>query len=290
MFANAYQSAINFTRPVIISIRYFDNTVESGCGAYIVVNNEGWIITVAHLWQSYFLSQQHVVEISDYNKQVEIIQNEPALTLKHKRKKIGRLNQNPKWILNHSFYWGIDGMQLKDIKYEPELDLVVGRLEPFDPKSIKISPTFKNISNLQIGTSLCKLGFPFHNIEAMFEESTNSFKLNTAQIIFFPLEGICTRYVLGGKTKDGKYEIKLLETSSPGLRGQSGGPIFDINGTIWAIQSRTMHFPLGFSPKINKNGKEIEENQFLNVGLGVHPEVIFRFLNDNKIKFLVSTY
>lgn len=91
-----------------------------------------------------------------------------------------------------------------------------------------------------------------------------------------------------GKSKDGKYEIKFLETSSPGLRGQSGGPIFDSKGTIWAVQSQTMHLQLGFSPKIQKNGHEVEENQFLNVGLGIHPELIVAFLRDNNIKFDIS--
>jgi hypothetical protein len=62
---------------------------------------------------------------------------------------------------------------------------------------------------------------------------------------------------------------------------KSGGPIFDVNGTVWSIESRTTHFPFGFSPKVKKNAKEIEENQFLNVGLGVHPELIVAFLTDN---------
>ena len=52
-----------------------------------------------------------------------------------------------------------------------------------------------------------------------------------------------------------------------------------------SLQSRTQHFPLGFSPTIEKNSKKIEENQFLNVGWGVHPESIFEFLNEHKIKF-----
>jgi len=81
-----------------------------------------------------------------------------------------------------------------------------------------------------------------------------------------------------------------LETSTPGLRGQSGGPIFDTKGTIWALQSRTSHFPLGFSPKVKKDGKDIEENQFLNVGWGVHAELIAAFLKDNGVDYRLSDY
>lgn len=111
----------------------------------------------------------------------------------------------------------------------------------------------------------------------------------TLPIPLFPMEGIYTREVVAGKSKDGKYDIKFIETSSPGLRGQSGGPIFDTEGSIWALQSHTSHLPLGFSPKINKNGKEVEENQFLNVGRGVHIELIVNFLRENVIKHTLST-
>ena len=52
MFAKAYKLASCFTQPIIISTRFFDKTVECGCGAFIVLNDEGWIITVAHLWES----------------------------------------------------------------------------------------------------------------------------------------------------------------------------------------------------------------------------------------------
>ncbi|HQN28938.1 MAG TPA: serine protease, partial [Mesotoga sp.] len=73
---------------------------------------------------------------------------------------------------------------------------------------------------------------------------------------------------------EAKKIAKFIETSSPGLLGQSGGPILDVTGKVWAVQSRTVHLPLGFSPKVRKDGREIEENQFLNVGWGVHVEMI----------------
>ena len=60
--------------------------------------------------------------------------------------------------------------------------------------------------------------------------------------------------------------------------------------TVWAVQSSTRHFPLGFSPKVKKEGREVEEHQFLNVGVGVHPELIAAFLKDNGVKFRLSDY
>lgn len=290
MFSNAYKLASCFTQPVVISIRFFDKTVECGCGAFIILNENGWVVTVAHLFESSFAFNQHAKEISEYDKELKALQQDQGLSVKQKKKKSDRLKRNPKWIINHSFWWGRDGVQLKDIKLLPEGDLAIGRLDPFDPKMITTYPAIKNPTALNLGTSLCKLGYPFHKIEATFNETNNSFELGQGALPLprFPIEGIYTRNILAGKSKDGKYDLKFLETSSPGLRGQSGGPIFDIHGTIWAVQSRTVNLPLGFSPKIKKNGKEIEENQFLNVGVGVHPEVIVKFLNDNGVKFNLS--
>ena len=47
-----------------------------------------------------------------------------------------------------------------------------------------------------------------------------------------------------------------------------------MKGTVWAVQSRTVHFPLGFNPKVKHKGKEIGEHQFLNTAWGVHSELI----------------
>lgn len=293
MFAEAYQKGRSFTLPVIISTRFFDGSVECGCGAFVVLNDEGWIMTVAHVWQSFFAWQQHAKEITDYTSKVQQIEQDNKLDPKHKRKKIAKLNVNPKWLTNHSFWWGYDGAQIKDVKPLQEADLVIGRLDPFDQKRITTYPVLKDPTrNFNHATSLCKLGFPLHEIKATFDDAKKSFVIapGSLPLPFFPIDGIFTRNVMAGKTKDDKYDIKFLETSSPGLRGQSGGAIFDAKGTVWALQSRTMHYPLGFSPTVKKNGKDIEENQFINVGWGVHIELIVSFLRDNGIKFQLSDY
>ncbi len=293
MFAKAYSIARSFTQPVIISTRLYDNTVECVGGAFVVINKEGWIITAAHLFESSLAFQQHTNELLACKKQAEQIKQDGNLTMKQKNKKLRQGKANSRWITNHSFWWRWDGVSLKDVRAFPEADVAIGRLEPFNNAMVEAYPVFKDPSkNLDPGTSLCKLGYPFHELKASFDESKNVFTLapGVTPLPLFPIEGIYTRNAVAGRSKDGKYEIKFLETSSPGLRGQSGGPIFDTNGTVWAIQSRTTNLLLGFSPKVKKNGKEVEENQFLNVGLGVHPEVIAAFLTANGISFKLSDY
>jgi len=46
-----------------------------------------------------------------------------------------------------------------------------------------------------------------------------------------------------------------------------------------------MTLPLGFTGSVKIKGKTIEENQFLNVGIGVHPETLTYFMNKHKIKY-----
>ena len=293
MFANAYGLAAGYTWPVVISARHWDGTVRCSCGAFVILNDAGWVATAAHVLDSFFTFQKHAEEIRAHREAANAIEEDVALNFKQKRKKLGRLAANPMWITNHSFWWGKDGLELRDVSAIRGPDLAIGRLEPFDRTWVPNYPTIKDPTRgLQPGSSLCRLGFPFHAINATFDPQREVFDLpkGTLPIPRFPLEGIYTRNVVLGEGAKHKYESKFLETSSPGLMGQSGGPIFDVRGTVWSIQSKTKHLELGFSPRVRKNGREVEENQFLNVGWGVHPEVLVAFLSDNGINFQRSDY
>lgn len=73
------------------------------------------------------------------------------------------------------------------------------------------------------------------------------------------------------------------------MRGQSGGATVDKNGTVWAIQSKTAHLPLGFSPEVPGKQGQLE-HQFLNVGLGIHPDTIFELFRQQGIAHSISDY
>ena len=78
--------------------------------------------------------------------------------------------------------------------------------------------------------------------------------------------------------------------STPGLRGQSGGPLFDRNGFVYGMQYATNHLHLGFDMKnkeITSEGKKISvTNQpFLHVGHCVHVDRIKEFLRQHNIPF-----
>lgn len=292
MFAKACSLARCFTRPVIVSSATYGNTVTSGCGAFVVLNHEGWVATVAHLWEPQHLRRTQENDIRAYEAALKQIDTDAGIAPEEKQKRKAALTPNGGWVKATSFWWGKDGLSLVDVKPLPEADLIVGRLDPFDPASTPNYPVIKDPArNMDPGTGLCRIGFPFHTIRTTYSE-TGGFALDSAclPLPFFPLEGLFTRVVLSGKTKDGKHDLKMIETSSPGLKGQSGGPIFDMHGTVWGIQSKTKSLPLGFSPKVKRGGHEVEEHQFLNVGEGVHCELLLAFLRDNGIRVQVSVY
>ncbi len=291
MFARAFRMAVRFTRPVVILRRRYDGSIECGCGACVVINDEGWVATADHLFRTRDDSARHAEEIALHYRRIAGIQQESRLSPGARRRKIFALPANPRWITHHTYWWGGDGVSIRDVARLPEADLAIGRLEPFVPGPPDAYPSFKNPASLDVGTSLCKLGYPFHEIAATFRADDNAFELPPAamSLTHFPIEGIYTRTLSAGRSRDGRYDIKFVETSTPGLMGQSGGPVFDAAGRVWAVQSRTDFRPFGCCARGETNGRRTTEKHFLNVGVGVHPELIAAFLSDNRVRFALAS-
>lgn len=266
MFADAYEIVTRFTRPVVISTRSWAGTVTSGMAAFVVLNEDGWFATAAHVLSSWLARRQHQEQIARHQE----VGGEP----------------NPAWITNQSFWWGWDGIHLAEVHVRGDSDLAVGRLEPFEPGVVTTFPLIKDPEELRPGTSLCRLGFPFHELQTQWDAQTGRFLLPKGALPapFFPIEGIFTRQV----RVESSILPKFIETSSPGLRGQSGGPVFDTTGRVWGIQSRTHHLNLGFSPRVEIKGEHVTEHQFLNVGLAVHPAELLDLLDEKGIRVTVG--
>ncbi|HEY7585437.1 MAG TPA: serine protease [Candidatus Deferrimicrobiaceae bacterium] len=292
MFADACKLAIRYTYPVITARRYFDRTTECGCAAFIVLNDQGWIATAAHLLAADEALQRSCREISDYSGKILRIRKDSRLTHKEKQRRISGLKTDPKWVTDVTFWWGSDGVRLREVRLLPEADLAVGRLEPFDPERFRPFPTVKNPACLDVGTPLCKLGYPFQRVNATYDGPGGGFRLAAGSLptAGFPMEGIYTRTLSAGRSSDGRYEIKFLETSSPGITGHSGGPLFDSRGTVWGVQSRTDMHSFRVKTRIPGKARSGDEVLSLNLGVAIHPELIVSFLRDNDVRFRLSDY
>jgi hypothetical protein len=62
MFAKAYSVVRNFTFTIIISHRTADGKCASGIGTFVVINDDGWFITVFHI-------TQQIQKLAEANKQ-----------------------------------------------------------------------------------------------------------------------------------------------------------------------------------------------------------------------------
>ena len=92
MFQKAYEIATQYTSPLIIAYRFFDKTVDSGLGSFIILNNDGWLITAAHNLHPAIAYNQNKPEIAEYYSQAGKIKIDTGINDVQKE---ARLNPNP---------------------------------------------------------------------------------------------------------------------------------------------------------------------------------------------------
>ena len=290
MFSKAVSVAAGFTRPMVISSRTATGECASTIGAYVVVNPGGWILTAAHLLDIVRQHQESARRHEGYRGNVVEFHRDVAADKRYRRKGV-RTFQRPAGdsVRHHSVWWGADGVRLVEARTVPAADIALGRLDPFDPASVARYPVFKDPARgYAPGRSLCKLGFPLHRIEPVYDEHANTFTLpeGSVPLPMLPLEGMFTRVVNTRVPGSGEGDPSaFIETSSPSLIGQMGGPVFDTEAVVWGIQSHTAHHALGFQPPVPGGKAGQVEHQFLNTGLAVHAGVIRGWLDAEGIEY-----
>lgn len=292
MFVNAIEEVSKFTRPIhIITRNYKEAFVNPGAATLFFVNEEGVAVTSKHV-MDLIGSRQSV------NDHYEAFKNERNLVGKN-----NKYNQRLK-LLEAKYNLKADAIiQIQELFLDvtsdsptsykwinhPKYDLAILIFENFkNPRYESYAKFVKDSTILKQGLFLCRLGYPFpeftnfqYDIASDSIVWTNTGQTGTPR---FPIEGMLTRHLVN------EGEVAGIELSTPGLRGQSGGPVFTTTGLVCGMQSSTNHLHLGFDMKnfeYNLNGRPIKvTNQpFLHVGHCVHVDVIKKFLKDNNIKF-----
>jgi len=291
MFVNAIEEVGKFTRPIhTISRNYNEKVISPGAATLFFVNESGCAIT-----------SRHVMDLIGHRAAI----NANYQKFKEEKAQIGKqkFNQRLKELEAKYNYTPDSIVQLSEIfvgcttepnlRYRwvnhPKYDLSIVIFEDFKNSAYQSHATFlKDTSELKQGKFLCRLGYPFPEFtNYSYNEKTDDIGwTNTGQIETprFPMEGMLTRHLM----EDGK--IFGLELSTPGLKGQSGGPLFTTQGLICGMQSSTNHLHLGFDMKnfrYSTGGKTIAvTNQpFLHVGHCIHADVIKDFLKANRITY-----
>ncbi|MDP1817755.1 MAG: trypsin-like peptidase domain-containing protein [Leadbetterella sp.] len=292
MFVNAIEEVGQFTRPIhTISRNYNEKIVSPGAATLFFVNELGCAITCKHVidligsraninshYDNFAAEKATIGKNNKYNRRIKELESK----YNFKSDIIVQLYErfidcttdptfNYRWI-NH-----------------PTYDLSILIFENFKNPAYQSHATFlKDTSILKQGKFLCRLGYPFPEFtNFQFNEATdniewtNNGKIETPR---FPIEGMLTRNLVDGS------KIFGIELSTPGLKGQSGGPLFNQDGIICGMQSMTNHLHLGFDMKnyeykTGGNTIKVTNQPFLHVGHCIHTNTIKEFLKANNIKF-----
>jgi hypothetical protein len=287
MFERACEEGRGYTRPAILLSRVEGGDIGTGVGTFIVVNAEGWILTAAHILEPMLKSKRDAAARLEYARLRQEIEADSTLSPGKKKRRINELVYDRTWI-SHINLILAPGRDIEaNATVDPITDLALVKLPDISTLAVTHFPVFGNPRKPTTpGASLCRMGFAFHKIEGVtFDTSTGRFAMPPMPpLAIFPNEGIHTRNQIVVHTPSGR-RILNLETSSPGLKGQSGGPIFDRSGHIWAIQSKTLSLPLGISCKVKDGGREITEHQFMHVGVGPHVSHIREFMDTHNVRY-----
>lgn len=287
MFVKAIQEVAGYTRAIhSISRNFGGKNIQRGSATLFFVNEEGWALTCRHV-------AQWIMQADAINKNYRaFLDKSPGLSGKQQNILAKSLNLSPDKAceMRITFVDCVD--VIKNIRFilHPQYDLALIKFEGFNKHHFQGRAKFlKDDQAAQPGAMLCRLGFPFPEFSNFkFNPEKNQLEWTSqgaARSPRFPIEGMLTRF-LG----DQNGKIYGIEMSTPGLRGQSGGPLFDSEGRIIGMQSRTKHLHLGFDieeKEIVAHGKskKINDYAFIHLGECIHVKVIKEFLNQHQIQF-----
>lgn len=293
MFVNAIEKATEFTRPIHSIFRNYGSTeILSGTSTLFIINEEGYALTCKHVVENFIqLTNKINNNYSNFKSEKNALTlsgNKLRKAIKELEDKYGYKNDITIQVFS-SFINCVD--HFNDIKFitHPLYDLAILKFEGFSSLNCNHFPVFlKDSSLIKQGKSLCRLGFPFPEFNNFqYNNLTDDIEWTSTGILsspFFPIDGIVTRHIANNG------QIYGIELSTPGLKGQSGGPLFDIDGKIYGMQFATNSLYLGFDI-INKEivvdnkKKKISDYSFIHLGQCIHVDILKDFLKNNNIKF-----
>ena len=292
MFVQSIEKAAQFTRPIHSIIRtYTGKKIIPGAATLFFVNEEGYAITCKHVIELLAASD-------NLNKQFSAFKTERDKLLKD-----GQFKRNLKGLelkykyaaesiiqVKNNFVDCVDSMSGFTWHLHPKHDLAILKFNDYKNLCYQQHAIFlKDSSTIKQGQFLCRLGFPFPEFTNFkFNETNDDIEWTNEGVTAsprFPIEGMVTRFLAEEKNK-----LFGIELSTPGLKGQSGGPLFDKEGIVYGMQFSTKHLHLGFDMVdkeivTNNKTKKVSDYSFLHLGQCIHADTIKEFLNEMKVKY-----
>jgi len=291
MFEAAIELASQYTRPIYSIARTYGSTrIIPGAATLFFVNATGDALTCRHVAEQLSAAGGIIERYTQFRR--ELREQAGKKKRRQAEKELERrygYNVDTTIELRHRFMNCIEGpLDLSFVSHKT-LDVALIHFRGFHRLLCSQFPLFaKDGGQLKQGKAVCRLGFPFvefsnyqYNAETDSMEWTTEGRVDTPQ---FPIEGMVTRHVV---SPDGV--MAGFELSTPGLRGQSGGPAFDRNGVVWGMQCATNHLDLDFDvdQEVRRAGhtRRIRESAFLHVGHCIHLDVLKDFMRASDVAF-----
>jgi S1-C subfamily serine protease len=290
MYVYAIEQVEQFTRPVHFISRTYGGIVSPGTSTLFFVNEDGVAITCKHVLE--VITQADSVNSSFDQFKGERDKLSKDGTFKRKLKELEtkyKLKSDTIVQIKVQFVNSVIDFGNIICYSHPTLDLAILIFVGYKEKLYSSHAKFvQDTSSLKQGRSLCRLGYPFPEFSNFqYNRITDDIEWTTTgnpHSPQFPLDGMVTRF--GGDS----VQHLTIEMSTPGLRGQSGGPLFNSEGLIYGMQFMTSHLHLGFDlidKEVIAGGKKLKvtTDPFLHVGQCIHVDRIKEFLKQHNIMF-----
>ncbi|HKU17807.1 MAG TPA: serine protease [Candidatus Saccharimonadales bacterium] len=291
MFIDAIKKVASYTRAIHSIARYQGSAlVIPSAATLFFVNSDGWALTCKHVAQQVLAADQLSLRYAEFKSKSANTALEP-----HAKQLIRKLQTQYGFThgelvqLLFRFMNCIEGSLDVDVMYHSELDVALLHFKRFTKLLCDDFPTFaKSDSDLKQGMYICRLGFPFAEFSNFTYDDrndriawTDSGRIDTPS---FPVDGMVTRHLV-----DQNGQMTGFEVSTPGLRGQSGGPAFDSDGRVWGMQYETNHLDLDFDVDIEVirmgQKRKVHHSAVLQVGHCVHVSVLKAFMRQHKVSY-----
>jgi hypothetical protein len=262
-----------------ISRKYNEDIIDKGGSTFFFVNEDGWVVTCRHVLELML----EIEKLNDNYKQFST-----ALKLDPKRKyqleKDFKLKKNN--VCQGAYQIGTNLNPNSQFRWIAHQSLDIALIHFDVPSPTKYCTFVEDMSEIEQGSSLARIGFPFVEFNNFSYDKNNKileFTPNVEPMVTFTVDGIVSQN--GNAMIDGSSIRTLIVMSTPGIKGQSGGPLYDVSGRVAGMQSATSTRDLNFIGKTQIKNKEVEVPQFLNIGICVSAEAIKDFLTKQNVKF-----
>ena len=291
MFEQSIEAVANFTRPVNSIIRtYGGKQIIPGSATLFFINDEGYAITCKHVVDMLSSSDTINNSYATFKKERDSLPRDGKYKMSLKGLEIKyKYTEDSIIQIKNTFVDCVDTMSGYTCHMHPTHDLAIIKFNDYNKLHYTGHATFlKDAAKIKQGNFLCRLGFPFPEFTNFkFNEAADDIEWTTTGIQAsprFPIEGMVTRFLADAGILTG------IEMSTPGLRGQSGGPLFNNNGIVYGMQFSTKHLHLGFDLVdkeilINNKVKKISDYSFIHLGQCIHVDIIKAFLAEHKVVF-----